>query len=336
MQVRAPVTHESLRTVVPACTAVPDSEEVAEVAQKKLGEEEGERSRKCRGDKGSVPLKEGSEADEQVSRHHMMHLAQRLPEEDTCTMASASLLSTSQSSTSSSLLPSSTPDSCRALRKEEEFVSSQDTAVVIEVPPHGTSFSSAKRPTCTGGFSLSILTVKPAPDLLAPPTHSVSENNAELATSSAQPPTASPQLISAPAARTQAQVPAETCNKTNNPAHAHLKGATNPRTISLPLPGTGVAGKREGTEGDGKPPPSAKPPPSPKRRLLPREPLSPSTTPREPRSLAWRSPSPTLRGHPAPQIHKLAAAARGTAIASLGNDAQNSVVVDVARSPLQV
>ena len=43
MQVRAPVTHESLRTVVPACTAVPDSEEVAEVAQKKLGEEEGER-----------------------------------------------------------------------------------------------------------------------------------------------------------------------------------------------------------------------------------------------------------------------------------------------------
>ena len=322
MQVRAPVTHESLRTVVPACTAVPDSEEVAEVAQKKLGEEEGERSRKCRGDKGSVPLKEGSEADEQVSRHHMMHLAQRLPEEDTCTMASASLLSTSQSSTSSSLLPSSTPDSCRALRKEEEFVSSQDTAVVIEVPPHGTSFSSAKRPTCTGGFSLSILTVKPAPDLLAPPTHSVSENNAELATSSAQPPTASPQLISAPAARTQAQVPAEPCNKTNNPAHAHLKGATNQHPISLPLPGTAVAGKRGG---DGKPPPS------PNRRPSPREPLSPSTTPREP-----RSPSPTLREPPLPQMHKLAAAARGTAIASPGNEAQNSVVVPVARSSLQV
>jgi hypothetical protein len=83
-----------------------------------------------------------------------------------------------------------------------------------------------------------------------------------------------------------------------------------------------VAGKRGG---DGKPPPS------PNRRPSPREPLSPSTTPREP-----RSPSPTLREPPLPQIHKLAAAARGTAIASPGNEAQNSVVVPVARSSLQV
>jgi len=244
-------------------------------------------------------------------------------------MASASTLSTSLSSTSPSSLPSPTPDSCRARRKEEEFVSSHDTAVVIEVQPmllvqqHGSPFSSAKWPT--GSFSLNISTVTPAPELLAPPTPSVSQTNAEPAASSAPPPaTASPQLISAAAACTQKQAPvtAEACSKPSNPAHAHLKGATNQHPISLPLPGTAVAGKRGG---DGKPPPS------PNRRPSPREPLSPSTTPREP-----RSPSPTLREPPLPQIHKLAAAARGTAIASPGNEAQNSVVVPVARSSLQV